>query len=130
MPHVNHHANRRLGRPAPAIAIGVLIVVASITWSSAAGAAPATGCGEAWTLATESGFVAAALAANDVDRGSEFELRLHDAFELADRNGDDQVCYRFNKGNQGQDKAYVDPVWELDGHYVITNVNDNNSRPQ
>jgi hypothetical protein len=134
MRHINRdpsqHADQRRGRWAPALAIGVATAAASVAWSSVAGAAAASGCGTAWTFADKVTFVAAAIDANDVDRGEEFAVLLQNAFDIADRNQDGYVCYRFNKGNDGQDKTYVDPTWDLEGHYVITNVNDNNSRPR
>jgi hypothetical protein len=142
--HTIHTASHRrtgsMSRLAARCLAATAVVAASIAVApSASSAADTGGCGTAWTLVDLDQLEAFILHANPELKerrqaeGAAFRDVVEAIFDAANRNadtGDEYVCARTNKGNVGQDKFYVDPTWDLEGHYVITNVNDNNSRPR
>jgi hypothetical protein len=128
------------GRFAARCLVTTAVVAASISATSTpTSAAEPEGCGAAWTLLDVDElilFIRAANPALNEFRDDTFDAAVREIFSMANRNGydgdelvDGYVCVRTNKGNAGQDRFYLDPTWpDLAGHYVITNINDNNSR--
>ena len=101
------------------LALAVLVALVPATPVLAA-----PGCGEGWDLMSVSA---------TIDRVDE---RIYNAtewleivalIESADANGDDLLCSKQYKPNQGQDKHWVGPEDGDVTHYVVTGIQDNKS---
>jgi hypothetical protein len=102
------------------LAFAVLVALVPATPALAA-----PGCGEGWDLLSVSA---------KIDRVDE---RIYNAEELAeiaalvasfDKNGDDLMCSKQFKPNQGQDKHWIGPEDGDISDYVVTGIKDNTSK--
>jgi hypothetical protein len=84
----------------------------------------APGCGEGWDLMSES----ATLDRIDERIYTSVEwLDIIALVESVDANGDDLLCTRQWKPNQGQDKKWIGPEDTNVTNYVVTGISDNKS---
>jgi hypothetical protein len=84
----------------------------------------APGCGEGWDLMSE---VATLDRIDERIYTAEEWLEIVALIESVDANGDDLLCSKQWKPNQGQDKKWIGPEDGDITDYVVTGIQDNKS---
>ena len=101
-----------------------LFTAALVLLVPAAPVLAAPGCGEGWDLTSESATL------DRIDEriySSDEWLEVIALVESVDANGDDLLCTRQWKPNQGQDKKWIGPEDIGVTDYVVTGISDNKS---
>jgi hypothetical protein len=104
-----------------------LLVAALALLVPATPALAAPGCGQGWDLMS----VAATIERVD-ERiyNAEEWAQIVSLVESVDKNGDDLLCSKQFKPNQGQDKHWIGPEDVGVSDYVVTGIKDNNAKGQ